>query len=226
MDRTRLEQIQSESPHLTLAQALRLAIERGIVAGEIMPDAHINENALAARLEVNRAALREALTALAEDGLVEFRRNRGAHVRSMVLEDALHLYDVRAGLARSAGRLIAERATSSDLKALSDFDTMLRDVAETEDVTTYDRINIDFHHALFACAQNPHLARLEGKVERDIRLYLRQGVVIPRYLRISCREHSEILDAVQRSDPSGAAGSFEAHVLNGKMRMLERIDLR
>jgi len=214
------------SPELTVPQALRELLEKRIIAGEIQSGGHINENALAASLGVNRAAMREALTALAEAGLVEFIRNRGAFVRAVGLEDALHLYDVRAGLARSAGRLLALRATPSELRQLEAMHEELCRLSEAEDVEGYDRLNIDFHTYLIECARNPHLLRLEDKVSRDIRLYLREGITTRQTLRISSKEHGEILQAVRGSDAELAGRAFELHVINGKQRMLENASLR
>ena len=225
MEQSDLRELQAASPDLTLPQALRRLIEDGIVTGRLPSGSHINENALAGRLGVNRAALREALAALVEDGLVEMLRNRGAHVRLVSLDDALHLYDVRAGLARSAGRLAAQRATSADMRALREMHAQMRAVVEAENTPEYDLLNIRFHELLVGVARNPQLARMEKRVGRDIRMYLRRGVVMPQSLRVSNREHGRVIDAIEASDSDAAAASFEAHVLNGKLRMLEAVSL-
>jgi DNA-binding GntR family transcriptional regulator len=226
MDQSTLRQLLATSPNLTLPQALRQLLETSIVSGEMKAGDRINENALAANLEVNRATIRETLTALAEDGLVEFIRNRGAFVRSVGLQDALHLYDVRGGLARTAGRLLAVRITSSELRQLDELHQELVRASDLENVKVYDELNIAFHNALIGYARNPHLARMEEKVSRDIRIYLREGVMAPQTLRISSKEHAAILDAVRTSDADKAGAAFEIHVLNGKQRMLENIGLR
>jgi DNA-binding GntR family transcriptional regulator len=219
-------ELQERRPELTPSQAVRQMLERDIVSGDMAPGDRINENAIASRLQVNRAMVREALVALAEDGLVGFVRNRGAYVRRIGLEDALQLYEVRAGLARSAGRLLAMRASARDLRALDAIQAELVRAADGEDVGEYDRLNIAFHEALIAGAHNPQLVRFEHKVGRDIRLYLRRGVAAPHSLRISSREHQTILDAVRASDPEAAGAAFELHVLNGRQRMLEAATLR
>ena len=54
----------------------------------------------------------------------------------------------------------------------------------------YNELNIAFHGALIGYARNPHLARLEEKVSRDIHIYLREGVMAPQTLRISSKEHA------------------------------------
>lgn len=220
-----LKQVLERTPGLTLPQALRTMLENSIVTGKIVGGQRINENALAAAVGVNRAALREALTALAEAGLIEFVRNRGAFVRSVSLEEALHLYDVRAGLARVAGRLLALRATPTELRELETLHEELESYCNAEDVDRYDVLNIAFHRKLIQFSHNPYLMKVEDNVGRDIRLFLREGVTTPTTLRISCREHGNILEAVRNADAEGAAVAFEAHVINGKHRMLEIVGL-
>ena len=59
--------------------------------------------------------MREATRLLAEAGLVTKIHNRGVFVREIKLEEVLHVYVVRAGLAHVAGRLAALRATPAHI---------------------------------------------------------------------------------------------------------------
>lgn len=226
LDPSLLSDLQERSPSLTLSEALREILEHSIVSGHIFSGARINENAIASGLGVNRAAVRGALTALSESGLVEFVHNRGAYVRRIRLEDALELYDVRAGLARAAGRLAAMRATASELRALENLTKEMNLLADAEDVPEYDRLNVRFHQLLMEAAGNQHIIKFEAKVSRDIRLYLREGVMLPQTLRVSCREHAAILEAAVASDADATAAAFEFHVLSGRQRMLEYSQIR
>ena len=94
---------------LPLQAMVRDRIEHMILSGELKAGEHLNENALAAELNVSRGPIREATRSLADAGLLTIMRNRGAFVREISLEDVLHVYDVRAGLASVAGRLAALR---------------------------------------------------------------------------------------------------------------------
>lgn len=52
---------------------------------------------------------------LEQSGLVTIVPNRGVFVRRVELKEVLDLFDVHAGLARSAGRLVATRITDAQL---------------------------------------------------------------------------------------------------------------
>src|SRR5687767_10352060 len=102
----------------SLTRAVREQIEAMILRGEIAAGERLNENALATKLKVSRGPIREATRLLAEAGLVTMIHNRGVFVREIKLEEVLHVYDVRAGLAHVAGRLAALRASKAQLAEL------------------------------------------------------------------------------------------------------------
>src|SRR5690349_7693980 len=93
---------------------IRAQVRAMITNGTLKPGDRVNEQALAAQLGVGRNSAREALRLLERSGLVRIVPNRGAEVRKITLEEALDLYDVRAGLARVAGRLAASRLSAGE----------------------------------------------------------------------------------------------------------------
>jgi DNA-binding GntR family transcriptional regulator len=71
-------------------------IERLILAGDLAPGAKLTEAMLADRLGVSRGPMREAFRILEEAGLVRLEKNRGVFVRSIPLQEAMEIYDLRA----------------------------------------------------------------------------------------------------------------------------------
>jgi DNA-binding GntR family transcriptional regulator len=69
-----------------------------ILTGEYGPDERLIEEQLAERLGVSRTPVRQALTMLEAEGLVEIAPNRGATVCSFTFEDVWDIYDLRAVL--------------------------------------------------------------------------------------------------------------------------------
>ena len=59
---------------------------------------------LSSRLGAGRSAVRTALTRLAQEGLIEQERNRGARVRKIGKEEAIQIYEARAALEALAAR--------------------------------------------------------------------------------------------------------------------------
>src|ERR1700692_941435 len=101
---------------LTLSGLVQDEILRGIKTGELTVGAKLNEIELAERLGISRSPVREAFRALEEAGLVRLEKNRGVFIRDLSDEEATELYAVRAGLDEMAGRLLAPRVTTEQLK--------------------------------------------------------------------------------------------------------------
>ncbi|HWI14588.1 MAG TPA: GntR family transcriptional regulator, partial [Burkholderiales bacterium] len=104
--------------HGHLGSAVRERIEQLVLTGAIPAGERVNELKLATQLDVSRGPVREALRALERAGLLVAIPNRGFFVRKVALEDALDLYDVRAGLGRAAGKLAARRVSQAQLAKL------------------------------------------------------------------------------------------------------------
>jgi DNA-binding GntR family transcriptional regulator len=208
---------------MALIYDLMETLERRILSGAIEPGDRVNENAVASEFNVSRAVVREAIRALAHGGLIRFEENRGAFVRTVSFAEVLDLYEVRAGLSRSAGRLAALNATTGQIQALLALNARMLDLCEAGDSDEYHRLNVEWHDLLFDCAANPRLKELHESISKEVSLFVKRGVVGAGNLRVSAREHAEIFEGIRRGDPEAASKAFEQHVLAGKLRMIENV---
>lgn len=202
---------------------IREQVKALIECGELKPGERVNERALAAQLGVGRTAAREALRSLERTGLVRIIPNRGAEVCKITLEEALDLYDLRCGLARVAGRLVAARLSPSDEAALEDLLQRMQQALQDRDGTGYASLNNEFHLRLIAATKNPRLIEMHNAVESELKLYLRKGVYTNVQMQRSCEEHKRMLDAVRNGRVTEAAEAFENHIQAGKQRMLDTL---
>ena len=96
------------------------AVKRMILAGTLRPGEKLAERELSRRLKVSRTPLREALSRLVQEGLVENRPRRGHYVRAIDAKSVADLYDLREVLEKHAVRLAARRLTDADIAELED----------------------------------------------------------------------------------------------------------
>ena len=134
----------------SLTRLVGEALEKMILAGELPPGSKLNEVALAERLGVSRGPLREAFRTLEESGLIRQEKNRGAFVREIELTEAADIYEVRAGLDATAGRLLAERVTPEQLAVLREFAAGMQRAATANDVDAFHALNLAFHDRIAA----------------------------------------------------------------------------
>jgi len=212
---------QKAPPSGRLVEAVRQRIEKMVLTGVIAAGERINELQLAQQLDVSRGSLREALRSLEHAGLLVAILNRGVFVKKVGLADALHLYDVRAGLARVTGRLVAQHVSRQQLARLRATFERMDEAAAADDIAGFYEDNLSFHAQLLEYAGNPRLVALSETVRNELQLYLRDAVVGPARLRQSQAEHRLVLEAILAGNAEGAAAAFEAHILAGKQRMLD-----
>lgn len=206
-----------------MGESVRQKIEELVLNGAIAAGERVNELSLANRFNISRGPVREALRSLEHAGLLVSIPNRGMFVKNVDLTDALNLYDVRAGLARVAGRLAGQRASAQQLESLRAlFDDMQR-ACEARDTAVFYAINLVFHSRIIEYAANPSLTSISDAVRNELQLHLRDAVIGPAQLKTSQAEHRAILDAIADGDAERAGACFEAHILAGKQRMLEHM---
>jgi GntR family transcriptional regulator, vanillate catabolism transcriptional regulator len=140
-------------------------IREMILTGTLSGGDRLLEIDLSERLEVSRTPIREALITLAEDGLVEYRPNRGYVVRSFTLQYVLDANKVRAVLESLACRLAAEKGVSASMRAailgcLDDGDRML-DVEKLKNSSRVPlrEVNDKFHNLIIQIAGNEVLTQ-------------------------------------------------------------------
>ena len=94
------------------------ALQEDIVLGRLAPGARLIEEDLADRLHTKRHVLRQALVELERFGLIERKRNHGASVRQLTLEDVSQIYAVRRILERAAAEQIPFPIKGAALNAI------------------------------------------------------------------------------------------------------------
>lgn len=141
-----------------------------IVDGSLPPGTRVAEAAIADRLGVSRTPVRNALPALATEGLLERAGKRGYAVRGFSVEDSFRATEMRCVLEGYAAREIASRGASASLIA------QLRDVLEEgdrifakgyvlkEDEGAYARMNRRFHDLIVGGAADQLLFDLIQRV--------------------------------------------------------------
>ncbi|MFD5565296.1 FadR/GntR family transcriptional regulator [Kitasatospora griseola] len=173
------------------------------------------EAELVDQLGVARNTIREAVRALAHNGLVDIRQGSGTYVlatselagvmhRRFADADQSQVAELRATLETSAAGFAATRRTARDLELL-DAALARRDAAWHAGVPE-DFIQADaaFHHAVVAAAHNDVLAAIYADLGEVLLAHLRHDVG-PDLLPHRWVSHSDILDAIRSGDAEKAA---------------------
>jgi len=179
----------------------------------LAPGLFIDELALAARWQISRTPLREALKVLAAEGLVELVPRRGARVVALTDADAEQLFPVMAMLEGRCALEATRRASVDDLTQLQALHDRLERAAVAADMDGYYRANHDFHSLVQSIAANRWLDRATGDLRRFMRLWRGRQLQLPGRITASLNEHRVLMDAMQQRDADRAARAMHDHLM-------------
>jgi phosphonate utilization transcriptional regulator len=214
-------------PTITLLQTSSLSsvvqgeLERMILSGELPPGEKLTEVALAARLGVSRGPLREAFRMLEEAGLVRTEKNRGVFVRSLPVEEAIDIFDLRATMEEFAGRRLAETITAAALKEVRALVEQMEQAAKAKDAHSYHLLNLRFHDRLVELAGNGKLTAVYRKLIKELSLFRRLNLADGWLMPISAGEHRQIVKAIASGDADAAGKAMHDHVMESKERTIK-----
>jgi len=206
--------------HSSLTRLVAEALEQMILRGELAPGAKLNEAALAERFGVSRGPLREAFRTLEESGLIRQEKNRGACVRLVSLAEAAQIYEVRAGLDATAGRLLAARISAPQLDELQRLIEQMRLVAQRDDVDAFHALNLAFHDRLVEMSGNASLLLIYRRLVKQLTLFRRRNLLAARAIPHFAEEHGQIVAHLAQADAQACAEALYAHACGGRARML------
>lgn len=189
------------------------AIEEDIVTGTLAPGTKLDEAGLCDRFGVSRTPVREALRFLAERGLVELIRNRGAFVAELSVPRLIEMFAVMAELEGMAGRLCARRMTGQQKTELLRSHKSCRAASRKKNPDDYYFRNETFHEAIVAGSNNSFLAEQAMALRRRLQPYRRMQLRVPRRVHDSFDEHEAILEAILAGEAEQAEQLLKDHVM-------------
>lgn len=201
------------------ASTLRAAI----LDGELRPGQRVNQEAWAERARVSLIPMREALQALAGEGLVTYRPRRGYAVTELDLEELEEVYRLRKLLETDALRRGVARATAADLSALEAAADACSAAALEDDVAGQLAANRRFHGRLHTLAGSRSSARLIDLLWDSTEAYRALYYVLPGEAAEADRAHRAIVAAVAAADPSRVIALQDEHRDRALARLRESL---
>ena len=185
-----------------------------IVEGELAGGARVPERLLCERFGVSRTPLREALKALASEGLVELLPNRGARVTQLTPEDVEHMFQVMGALEGLSGTLAADRISEPELAEIRALHYQMLAHYIRRQLPEYFRLNQAIHEAILDAARNPVLkSTYLGLAGRIRRARYAANMSEERWAQ-AVEEHEAILAALAARDGARLSALLVAHLKN------------
>ena len=180
-----------------------------------MPGDRFTESEVAARMQVSRTPVREALYRLEREGYLDVMFRSGWRVKPFDFGQFENLYDVRVILETAAVRKLCEMPERPPLEELKAFWLVPANERLTDGrgVGQYDE---QFHEALVAATGNVEMARIHHDITERIRIIRRLDFTQAERIDATYQEHAKILRAVLQRKSDQAQLLIKTHIEGSK----------
>jgi DNA-binding GntR family transcriptional regulator len=196
-----------------------------IESGSLPPGAALDERALAARFQVSRTPVREALQQLAACGLVRIAPRQGVRVTRLTISQMRAIMESLSELESLAAKLAARRVDEPLRQALDEAVRHCQDAAVRGGMAEYAIANTAFHEIVYDGARNPYLAELIRSARRQSQRYRVKDFQTKAHISKSLQDHLRVARAIQDGDEALAAQAMLLHVPSGSTGFSEFLAL-
>lgn len=201
----------------TIASRISALLRDAILRGDLAPGSKINLDRLREQHDISISPLREAVSRLVADGLVEFEDQRGYRVVPVSLENLAEVTTLRAEFEVVALRASIRRGNldweSDVLRALYLLTRTERDSARPETIAAWEAAHSDFHLALIRGCGMPLLLTFCSVLHNMNDRYRHLYPAPHASGRDVKAEHEEIAMAATGHDSDRACAALKAHIL-------------
>lgn len=207
------------------------AVRNDILTGRLLPGERLSPAVMAQQYGVSLSVVREALTRLAEQGMVVSQPQQGFQVMPLSREDLMDLTTTRLDIETLALRRSVQRG---DVEWRSRLVAAHYVLENTEQFAQQDppvlsedwaRAHHDFHALLLSACGSQRLLEIAETLRDSAEVYRRWSSPLGnRTSRDIAAEHRAILEAVQAGEPDVAAARLSAHISHTTDVLLKHVE--
>lgn len=215
-----IEMDQIKKKPVSLRQRVYEQIKRDIITLKLAPGTPLSEFTIAETYHISKTPVREALTSLQQDKLVEYQTNRGFMVTTIAIQDIHEIYEARVFYECILLELAVERIADEEIDKLESYSEIGYDWNDPTTIDVYIQANYDFHLGIAYGSRNSrlilHYQHLMDEAQRLIYLDLKSTNV----LEIWHESHKRFTDALRARNAQAGIVAVKEVMANGKRRVL------
>jgi DNA-binding GntR family transcriptional regulator len=198
-------------------------IKEWIVRYHLKPGARLHVSDLAHALNMSQTPVREALSMLEKEHLIEREPQKGFRVGALNIHGVEDLYDLRIALEVLAARQAAQRMTPSDRNRLA---RLLAEVDRSMKNGNKQRIlelEQDYHIIILEACGNKPLAEMGRAILDRIWIIQNINLLTTDHLSYAHPQHVKVFQAIEQGDSARAAALMKRHIESAKEFVLSRL---
>jgi DNA-binding GntR family transcriptional regulator len=209
----------------TLIEQTYTLILDGICAGRLQPGERLNQDELAARMNVSRQPVGQAMSILKSQGFVRDAGRRGLIVAPIEQDFFRTIYELREAIDPMAARLTAERGADEGIAAGEQLVAKGRQAIESGSVQDLVAADMEFHLWICRLAGNPLLVETVSHYWNHLRRAMGEVLRPTQYREQTWKEHEAIFRAIAARDTKAAEECALRHVKGAAERVVASLTL-
>lgn len=201
-----------EAAVVTAQSAALAALRERLLTGRLKPGQPVRQQALAAELGLSIVPVREALTTLQSEGLIDYRPNRGFTVAELDLDDLTEAYRLREVLEGEAVREALPRLTAADIDQLGELAHEFQRLAAEGPSLELSRVNRAFHFLILQRSGMPRCLNFIRMLWDATEVYRVLAYTVVELRGAAAREHREIVALLRAGRLDDAALQLRRHM--------------
>ena len=206
----------------SLAIKVYVELRRKILSNQLVSGTRLKENDWAKKMEVNRMAVREALTRLLGEKLVVAGKKGGYFVKTMTAEDVREIREMREILELGALRLAFQKIDEQHIEMLGVICDDFTSMAQRGYLGGACEADVKFHETLIDCADNEKLKDIY-QISNIPLFHQKLGktqIHLEDY-ELTDLEHRQIVKALREKNLELAEETLIKHFVRGERAVLD-----
>lgn len=206
--------------HQNLSDKIYSLLKEMIVRWEFRPGQRLIDSELAQQYGVSRSLLRNAITLLVNEGLIEVSRRR-FYVAQFSQKDIGDILQLRHLLEMHA--LPAAIAHTAD-DELADMEAKMIEAErlfESGDLEPFYALDVETHQMIIDKGDNDYIKKVYANLLTLLRMVIRSDFDKQRKISESFNEHKALLEAWKRRDVTAASAALDHHLGMAEERVME-----
>ncbi|MBQ6036653.1 MAG: GntR family transcriptional regulator [Lachnospiraceae bacterium] len=204
---------------VSLADQIFDRLETDILTEKYPKGTILTENSLSEELGVSRTPVREALTRLEQEHIIE-DAGKGMRVIGISSDDIRVVYEIREKIEGMAAAACAKYCTEEEVAQLREIVELQEFYAQKGDAEQVKACDNRFHEKIYHFSRSPILYDVLIPLHRKVQKVRKTSIEHPTRAHDSAAEHRKIMEAIAAHDPTEAEKAMIVHVLFSRNHIL------
>ena len=204
----------SPQNRVTLKESVIAEIRRAIAEGKIKSGERLNESRIAVEMGLSKTPIREAVSELIKEGILESEPFKGTKVKTLSKKEVEELYSLREILELFAINLMPKMLNKFELKVFEKIVYDMEEAAKEDDVEQLVALDLKFHQCIVNRSGHSILVEVWSLIYSRLKLYMTQKDIFSGDLIEIALLHKHLLEKMRIGNKKELSDALRKHIVH------------